>query len=361
LVDLNYMTTKTAAAQWNITQRRVLALCAEDRIDGLARVENIWLIPKDAQKPTDARTLRYANEIKTMSLKPFVKWAGGKGQLLECIGEKYPVGLGESINKYCEPFVGGGAVLFDVLSKYLLEEVYINDINAELITAYKVIKANVHSLIEILEKMQDEYHRLDEEGRKEYFYNVRDNFNENKSNTREKFKVKKAAWFIFLNRTCFNGLYRVNRKGQFNVPIGSYKKPLICDKDNLINISHALQNVTIRCGDYRKAAEFIDSKTFVYLDPPYRPLNKSSNFTAYTEDGFDDRAQIELAEFIKNADKCGAKIILSNSDPKNVDENDNFFDDLYAEQKIHRIYASRAINSKASQRGKISELLITNF
>ena len=361
MIDLNYMTTKTAAERWNITQRRVLALCADDRIKGLARVENIWLIPKDAEKPVDARTLRYTKEKVNMPVKPFVKWAGGKGQLLECIGEKYPAGLGETITKYCEPFVGGGAVLFDVLSKYSLEEIYINDINAELINTYKIIKTSVHELIEILEKMQAEYHELDEDGRKEYFYSVRDCFNENKCNNNKELKAKKAAWFIFLNRTCFNGLYRVNRKGHFNVPIGSYKKPLICDKDNLINISHALRNVKIVCGDYRKAADFIDERTFVYLDPPYRPLNTSSNFTAYTEDGFDDKAQIELAEFIKDADKCGAKIILSNSDPKNVNEDDNFFDDLYAEQKIHRIYASRAINSKASQRGKISELLITNF
>lgn len=361
MVDLNYMTTKTAAEQWNITQRRVLVLCAEDRIEGLARVENIWLIPKDARKPTDARTLRYTKETQPALVRPFVKWAGGKGQLLEHIGEKYPAGLGGSITKYCEPFVGGGAVLFDVLSKYPLEEIYINDINAELINTYKIVKSKVYELIEILEKVQAEYHGMDEKERKEYFYSIRDCFNENKCSGSEKLEVKKAAWFIFLNRTCFNGLYRVNRKGHFNVPIGSYKKPLICDKDNLINISHALRNVKVMCGDYREMGSFIDEKTFVYLDPPYRPLNSSSNFTAYTEDGFDDKAQIELAEFIKKADKCGAKIILSNSDPKNVDESDTFFDDLYAEQKIHRIYASRAINSKGSQRGKISELLITNF
>lgn len=361
MVDLNYMTTKTAAEQWNITQRRVLALCAEDRIDGLARVENIWLIPKDAKKPTDARTLRYAKETKTMPVKPFVKWAGGKGQLLECISEKYPSGLGGAITKYCEPFVGGGAVLFDILSKYPIEEVYINDINAELINVYSTIKVSVEPLIEILASMEEEYHRLTEEGKKEYFYQQRDRFNEIKSCEYSDISLEQAALFIFLNRTCFNGLYRVNRKGHFNVPIGSYKKPMICDKENLMNISRVLQKVKIVCGDYRKSLGFIDSKTFVYLDPPYRPLSTSSSFTAYTEDGFDDQAQIELAEFIQCADKKGAKIILSNSDPKNTDENDNFFDDLYSKQKIHRIYASRAINSKAAKRGKISELLITNF
>ena len=196
MVDLNYMTTKTAAERWNITQRRVLALCAEDRIEGLARVENIWLIPKDAEKPIDARTLRYTKERNKMPVKPFVKWAGGKGQILEYIREKYPPGLGKTITKYCEPFVGGGAVLFDILSKYTLDEIYINDINIELINTYKTIKLDVLALIEILERMQSEYHLLDENGRKEYFYIARDRFNNGKSFVSGEQNVERAALFI---------------------------------------------------------------------------------------------------------------------------------------------------------------------
>lgn len=360
MVDLNYMTTKTAAAEWNITQRRVLALCADDRIDGLARVENIWLIPKNAKKPTDARTTRYTGSTEKTVVHPFVKWAGGKGQLLEQIRKAYPQELGTQITKYAEPFVGGGAILFDILSRYNLEEVYISDTNAELINTYQVIKGQVKKLIKELSRMQEEYIPLTDEKRKKYYYEKRDRYNEVKAKGNNG-DVECAALFIFLNRTCFNGLYRVNKKGQFNVPMGAYKNPLICDEKNLIGISNRLQNVVMICGDYQKAEDFIDERTFVYFDPPYRPLTETSGFTSYTEDGFSDLAQIELARFVDEMSDRGAKIVLSNSDPKNANEDDNFFDTLYARHTINRVEASRSINSNSDARGKVKELLIRNF
>ena len=166
---------------------------------------------------------------------------------------------------------------------------------------------------------------------------------------------------IFLNKTCFNGLYRVNKKGLFNVPIGSYKNPLICDEDNLRAVSEKLQNVIIVCGDYKKAEEFIDEKTFVYFDPPYRPLTDTASFTAYTENLFNDNEQIELANFVDAMHARGAKIVVSNSDPKNSNTEDDFFDEIYKSHKIKRVGATRMINCNGEARGKITELLISNY
>ena len=164
-----------------------------------------------------------------------------------------------------------------------------------------------------------------------------------------------------MNKTCFNGLYRVNKKGAYNVPMGAYKRPLICDEENLRGISAKLQNVEIVCGDYSKARDFIDEHTFVYFDPPYRPLTATASFTSYTADCFNDDDQIALAKFVDEMAAKGAKVVVSNSDPKNPDEEDMFFDDIYAAHKIRRVSATRMINSKATARGKISELLISNF
>ncbi len=295
----------------------------------------------------------------SVSLKPFAKWAGGKGQLVPKLREIYPKELGISITKYAEPFVGGGAVLFDILSSYELESVFISDINAELINTYLSIRDNSENLIELLGEYEKEYLPLDKENRKEYYYAKRERFNELMSHS---LSLESAALFIFLNRTCFNGLYRVNSKGFFNVPMGAYKNPTICDSKNLSSLSEALSNVEIVCGDYRQSNDFIDEKTFAYFDPPYRPLNNTtSTFTSYTEHGFDDEAQKDLAEYLIELNIKGAKIALSNSDPKNVNPEDNFFDELYSDFNINRVEATRLINSKAKGRGKIRELLITNF
>ena len=353
---LSYISAKEAAEKWNISQRRVATLCSEERISGAMMVGNMWIIPVNADKPIDKRTIRYEKTHK-IELKPFVKWVGGKGQLIEEI-EKLFLANGKTATKYAEPMVGGGALFFSMLSKYQFEELYISDINAELINAYVAIKRDVETLIERLKEMQMTFLPLDENSRKFYYYNVRDKFNTVKLN--DGTSTEKAALFIFLNKTCFNGLYRVNRKGLFNVPMGAFKNPTICDAENLRNIHNALQNVAIVCGDYTLSKSFIDNKTFVYIDPPYRPISETSAFTSYNSDAFDDNEQIRLAKFIDEINAAGAKIVLSNSDPKNVNPEDNFFDDLYKSYRIHRVSATRMINSNAEKRGKISELLICN-
>lgn len=294
----------------------------------------------------------------TKKVKPFLKWAGGKSQLLSELEKFYPFNY-FNIKKYAEPFIGGGAVLFDLINKYEISEIYISDTNKELIEAYLEIKNNVEELINSLFKLQEEFLMLNLEERKKYYNLKRKRFNElkNKSDT----NLEKVTLLIFLNKTCFNGLYRVNKKGEFNVPMGNYKNPLICDFLNLRLVSEKLKKINIVYGDYKKSIEFIDENTFVYFYPPYRPLSNTSNFTSYSEECFDDKNQIELANFFIELDKIGAKLLLSNSDPKNMNEEDNFFDELYKNFNIKRINANRMINSKSSNRGKIKELLISNF
>ena len=296
-----------------------------------------------------------------MTVKPFVKWAGGKSQLLPDIRRKYPVELGKTLSKYCEPFVGGGAVLFDILSRYSIEEILINDINAELMNTYTQIKVNLSALLIELTDIQELFLAFDTERRKEYYYDKRERFNYIKVNGDEAVNLEKAALFIFLNKTCFNGLFRVNKRGLFNVPIGAYKSPVICDKENLENISKLLQAVEIKCGDYKECVAFIDESTFVYIDPPYRPLTDTASFTSYAETNFADKEQIELAKFVDGLSAKGASVTISNSDPKNSDENDNFFDEIYYKYNIARVMAKRMINSNGESRGSISELLISNY
>lgn len=356
---MEYISAREAADKWGISQRRVAVLCSEQRVAEATMVGNMWIIPANAQKPTDARHLRYSKSDNQV-VKPFLKWAGGKGQLLKEIEQYYPF-ENKKITKYAEPFVGGGAVLFDILGKYDLEEIYISDINAELINAYSVVRDDVDDLIKMLSDMQDDFISLDTECRKEYYLDKRSRFNELKIDGDERINIEKAALMIFLNKTCFNGLYRVNKKGLFNVPMGSYKNPLICDENNLRAVSEKLQKVKIVCGDYKKSADFIDENTFVYFDPPYRPITDTASFTAYTENLFNDEEQIELAKFVDEMNKKGARIVVSNSDPKNSNTGDDFFDNIYSSHKIKRVEATRMINCNSEARGKIKELLISNF
>lgn len=307
-VFMEFMSAREAANKWGISQRRVAVLCSEQRIAEATMVGNMWIIPSTAEKPIDARSTRY-NKTEGKAVKPFLKWAGGKGQLLKEIEQYYPF-ENKKITKYAEPFVGGGAVLFDILSRYDLKEVYISDINAELINTYRMIRDDIDALIEMLYAMQSDFIPFDVEHRKEYYLDKRSRFNELKVNGDESINIEKAALMIFLNKTCFNGLYRVNKKGLFNVPMGSYKDPLICDENNLRAVSEKLQKVKIVCGDYKKSADFIDENTFVYFDPPYRPITDTASFTAYTETLFNDDAQIELARFVDDMDKKGAKVIM---------------------------------------------------
>ncbi|MBR2387946.1 MAG: Dam family site-specific DNA-(adenine-N6)-methyltransferase [Clostridia bacterium] len=355
---LQYITAKEAAEKWNISQRRVSILCAENRIPDVAMLGNMWIIPRNSEKPDDARKSK--SKRCSDNAHPFVKWAGGKGQLLDVLKSNLPQGIGTKITKYAEPFVGGGALLFALLNEYSFDEVYICDNNKELINTYSVIKDSCDELIQTLDDMQSKYKSYaDNEEKQKYYYEQRDRYNTLILN--DDSRVEKAALFIFINRTCFNGLYRVNKKGRYNVPFGKHENPTICDKENLLKISETLKNVTMRSCDYHDVVNFADQNTFVYIDPPYRPLNTTSGFTSYTEDQFNDKNQIELAEVYKKLSSVGAKVMLSNSDPHNTDENDDFFDDLYSDFNVLRVEASRMINSKASSRGKIKELLITNY
>lgn len=309
-----FMTVREASAEWGISPRRVAILCADGRIPA-SRFNRAWAIPRNFLKPIDGRTVRY-NQPATGIVKPFLKWAGGKGQILSEIQKYYP--FNKEITKYVEPMVGGGAVLFDVLSKYCLKEVVINDSNAELMDTYIVVQTKVKDLIVLLKQYQDEYVPLDMEARKTYYIRKRDRFNELVGNFITNDIVEKAGLMIFLNRTCFNGLYRVNRKGFFNVPMGVYKNPLICDENNLMLISEKLRKVKIRCGDYHLVADYVDEHTFVYIDPPYRPLTKTAGFTAYTQDTFGDEQQKELASFIQRLLLKKVKILINNSSKSKI-------------------------------------------
>ena len=298
--------------------------------------------------------------------KPFLKWAGGKKQLLEEFDKRFPPELenGE-ITRYIEPFVGAGAVFFHVMSKFDFEESHICDANEELVVAYSAIKNDVSKLIDMLNSIQELYSdQLDQE-KEIYYYEIRDELNK----ARDLFNydkysmkwIKRAAQLIFLNRTCYNGLFRVNSKGYFNVPIGRYKKPRIVDAENLENVSVALQNTCIHKGDFETCESLADESSFIYLDPPYRPLSRTSAFTSYSKNSFDDGEQRRLAEFYRNIDSKGAKLMLSNSDPKNENPEDKFFDELYAGFNVERVLARRSINSKAHKRGPVREIIVTNY
>lgn len=294
-------------------------------------------------------------------LRPIVKWAGGKGQLVPAIAAKYPHELGFGIKKYAEPFVGGGAVLFDVLSRYSLDSVYISDINPWLVNMYKAVRDNAGELVTELKSLGQSFLPLDDDGRKERYYLARNRYNTIVGKKNDDVDVEAAALFIFLNRTCFNGLYRVNRQGHYNVPMGAYKNPKVCDAPAIVAASHALRNVEIVCADFEACEHFVDDRTFVYFDPPYRPLTSTASFTSYTDVGFDDGEQKRLAYFVNRLSAKGAYVVVSNSDPKNADPDDLFFDRLYSGHNIGRVQANRMINRDASKRGNISELLISTF
>jgi DNA adenine methylase len=316
--------------------------------------------------------------------RPVLKWAGGKRQLLDVIDAHLPpeVKNGE-ITTYVEPMVGGGAVFFHMKQKYgnTLANYYLSDYNWDLFVLYRVIKSRVKDLIEELQKLAGEYLPLpptqkgDKEGERISMYKrIREEYNEDEwdneryLNDGATFRkrltnrwVRRAAMTVFLNRTCFNGLYRVNSSGKFNVPHGRYDKPEIVDEENLRAVSRALKGVQISVGSYEDNLAMVDDKTFVYFDPPYRPLPNTPSFTDYHKAAFGDAEQATLADTFTELHERGAKLMLSNSDPKNTDENDEFFDDMYSEYNIQRVNARRAINSDGEGRGEITEILVTNF
>ena len=291
--------------------------------------------------------------------KPFLKWAGGKTQLIPAIQNALPEELGVLDDlTYIEPFVGSGAVMFWALRTYPnIKRAIINDINPDLTRAYQVIKDNPHELIGCLAAKQKEYYHLEtEEQRRAYFLEQREIFN-----TRKLDPIQNTCQLIFLNKTCFNGLYRVNSKNKFNVPFGKYITPKICDSTTILADSELLQKVTILNGDFEITSAYITKNTFFYFDPPYKPISSTASFNAYAKECFDDAEQIRLGNFCKLLNYKGCSWLLSNSDMKNLEVNNNFFDNLYSNFIIERVKAKRAINSVGSKRGEIFELLISNY
>ena len=293
-----------------------------------------------------------------MKAKPFLKWAGGKTQLIEQIKEQLPKKIQIENFTFIEPFVGSGAVLFWMLNHFPnLERAIINDINTDLTNSYLTIKNNVQELINTLATWETEYHNLvdDQDAKKKYYYEKRALFN-----TRNSEQTTQSALFILLNRTCFNGLYRVNLKNKFNVPMGDYKKPQICNTENLLAVSKILQKVDILNGDFSETLPYATKNTFFYFDPPYKPLSETSSFNSYAKDKFNDAEQIRLKEFCDVLNEQNHQWILSNSDVKGKDPNNNFFDDLFANFNIIRVNARRSINANPNKRGRLTELLIRN-
>lgn len=295
-------------------------------------------------------------------VKPFLKWAGGKGQLIDQIAPYLPSAFGKGkIKKYFEPFLGGGALFFWLAEQYEFEIAYLYEINPAVNICYQVIKRDVKNLVKELNQLESEYLSSSEKAREKLFYEKREEFNRFLRRKVVNSLVRRTALLIFLNKTCFNGLYRVNSKGEFNVPFGRYKNPAICNEDNLYAVNELLQKTEIVCGDFALCLENADNESFIYFDPPYRPISATANFTSYSKDTFDDAEQKRLRRVFGDLDKNDACVMLSNSDPKNIDPRDNFFDDLYREYHIERLTATRLINCNAERRGVITEILVMNY
>ena len=312
-----------------------------------------------------SKTFSREVQMSNYNAKPFLKWAGGKTQLIPIIRDLLPNDLVENkIDTYIEPFVGGGALFFHLAQSCDFKNIYLIDSNIELVISYNVIKNNVNELIEELRIISDKYLGLNKEEQKKYYYEIREIYNSfDKDVDVAQYSadfIKRAAYTIFLNRTCFNGLYRVNKNKLFNVPMGSYKNPTILEENNLKNVSKVLQNAEILCGDFSMAEQFIKGKTFIYFDPPYRPISKTSAFNSYSSEQFNDEEQKRLKHILDCCNKDNVYLMESNSDPTNFVE-DPFFDDLYSGYNIHRVLATRIINSNAEKRGNVRELVITNY
>lgn len=291
--------------------------------------------------------------------KPFIKWVGGKGQLLEQLETMLPSDFDSMQNVvYVEPFVGGGAMLFYMLQNHkCIKRAVINDINPDLTTCYKTVRDQPEELIRSLVAIQEDYYSItDYEAQKAYYLKKRERFNSKPTNS-----VESATLFIFLNRTCFNGLYRVNKSGKFNVPFGRYVHPTICDAETIREDSRLLQSVDILTGDFEQTFKYVSENAFFYFDPPYRPLNHTSCFNDYAKEAFNDAEQVRLKRFCDRLQKAAIPFMLSNSDCAGSNGNDSFFDELYADYEIRRVWASRSVNANAAKRGKLTELLVRNY
>lgn len=291
--------------------------------------------------------------------KPFIKWVGGKGQLISQLEAMLPKDFAFWKDVcYIEPFVGGGAMLFHMLQAYPnITAAVINDINPDLITCYKVVRDEPLVLLEALDDIQRKYYALpDEDSRRGFFMEQRACFNTKKLND-----IENTTLFFFLNRTCFNGLYRVNKSGLFNVPFGKYTTPTICDRETILADSELLKRVDILNGDFESTLDKARGTAFFYLDPPYRPLSNTSSFNDYAKEAFNDDAQVRLKQFCDRLQQAGHYFMLSNSDCIAKNPADSFFDDLYASYQIDRVWASRNVNADAAKRGKLTEILVRNF
>ncbi len=300
------------------------------------------------------------------TVRPFLKWAGGKSQLLQRYHSLFPEELKNgTVDSYVEPFLGGGAVFFEVAQSYAIQRASLSDVNRDIVLAYRVVRSAVDELIGCLEPYARKYTSMPIDRRERFFYEVRTRFNGSMRDLNYQHQstewTSRAAQLIFLNRTCFNGLFRLNKQGEFNVPFGRYKSPRILDEDNLRGASELLQVAHIEAADFEDTDERVASHSFVYLDPPYRPISSTASFTSYSGNGFGDEEQIRLARWFRRLDALGSKLMLSNSDPKNIDAHDNFIDDLYSGYRIRRIPARRAINSDGRKRGRINEVVVTNY
>lgn len=294
-----------------------------------------------------------------LEAKPFIKWVGGKGQLLQQLDDLLPAHFREWHDvTYIEPFIGGGAMLFYMLSHYPnIQRAVINDINPDLVTAYRTIKERPEELIDTLQALQDSYYALEtEEQRKAFYLARRDVYNQEQLDA-----IENTALFIFLNRTCFNGLYRVNKSGGFNVPFGKYHRPKICDAPTITADSALLQKVDILYGDFAETLQEARGHTLFYFDPPYRPLSSTSSFNEYTKQSFNDDSQRRLKCFCDQIHEAGHAFMLSNSDGSGANSEDTFMDTLYQDYIIARVSASRSINANPQKRGKITEILVRNY
>lgn len=271
-----------------------------------------------------------------MVCRPILKWAGGKRQILEELITRMP----KQYNRYFEPFVGGGALFFAIQPNNAL----INDYNQELINFYEVVRDHCQELIDDIKQ-----HKNDEE----YYYEIR-SLDRDKEKWKSLSKIQRASRLIYLNKTGYNGLYRVNSRGEHNVPFGKYKSPKFIDSNNLFACSQLLENTEITCGDFSKIQSKICEGDFVYLDPPYVPLSKTSSFTSYVTKEFNEEMQYKLKQFCDNINKKNAFFMLSNSYTELVLK-------LYKDYHIHTVMATRNINSNANKRGKISEVIVTNY
>lgn len=298
--------------------------------------------------------------------KPFLKWPGGKKNIISQLKAYFPDDLVKGrITTYIEPFIGGGSMFFFINNYYPVKKAIINDVNKELMLTYKVVQRDLSKLLRIMEKFQKEYTAREEDARKAYFYATREKFNN------ERFSidydvyseqwVSRAAQVIFLNKTCYNGLFRLNKKGAFNAPYGSYKNPAIFNSENLLLVNKALEDSEILCLDFEEMKRYVEPGSFVYLDPPYRPINKTSSFASYSSGGFPDPEQRRLANLFKELDNQDVKLMLSNSEPKNENPDDVFFEEIYKGFNINTVYAHRMINCKGDKRGKIKEIVVTNY